>query len=269
MGERVAGDRVVMGRDHQEANPPGPERVAGGLQHRHLAALGVAEHQIQPVQPVVGHQPVERDRRQRADAPVALAPQADPAAVLEPHRRLHEAALHVVEREVAPTDLQVVGVGLDHDVGRAGQRALEPHRVIGPEGAQLHHRLLARLGRQPLDDAVEDQLLLRLVVAAQAPDDLRHEGAVVAALFDQDAVVHHLDALSVLVADLAGVGHLRDRVGVANRDGDLHASVEVVRIWLGQRHGARTLNDSADCRRPARRACARRGRPRSTASRAP
>jgi hypothetical protein len=127
---------------------------------------------------------------------------------------VEEPRLEAVEREVAPPDLEVRLVRLEGDDATAGGSG-EPEPVVGPPRPQLDHRRL-RLGlRDALHDGVEGELLLRLVVAAKRADDLGHPGPVVAAFDDHEAVVHALQALPVLLEDLAGAGDLGDRIRVA------------------------------------------------------
>jgi len=98
-----------------------------------------------------------------------------------------------------------------------------PERVIGPERPQLHDRRRSLLYSEALDDLVEDDLLLGLVVTAQVADDLGHPLSVIAALHDEDPIVHDLHPPLGCRPHLPGIGDLRDPVGVSARRRELDA----------------------------------------------
>jgi hypothetical protein len=74
---------------------------------------------------------------------------------------------------------------------------------------------------------VEDELLLGLVMAAEAAHDLRAPDALVAALLDQQTVVHDLHAAAVDDLELAGILDLRDLIGVVDGGRDLDPAQQV------------------------------------------
>ena len=129
-----------------------------------------------------------------------------------------------VERKVATGERQSVPVRFDDDRAAVGPVLEEPQAVIGPTAADLDHR--GEL-RQPADEVVEGEFLLRLVMAAASLNQLRHPRPAIAVGDDFEAVVHALNALAVLVGvDCARAGDLRDSVGVAPRRGHLDALIQ-------------------------------------------
>ena len=62
------------------------------------------------------------------------------------------------------------------------------------------------------------ELLLRLVMAAKAADQLGHPRALIAPFLDEDTVVHALQPTAVAFEDLAGSGDLVDGLGIAARE---------------------------------------------------
>ena len=62
------------------------------------------------------------------------------------------------------------------------------------------------------------------MMASKLSDDLAHPCSVISTLAGHDAVVPHLNALAVTDDYLAGVRHLRDRVRIARRHGQLDAA---------------------------------------------
>ena len=218
VGQGVAGDRVVVGREHQEADPAGAQDVRRTLQDIRLGPLHVDHQQVDPFERAVVHQAGDRHDRQLALEPVALAAHSRGRTVRAAQGRVDEVAREVVELEVGAAGLEVHGVRLDQH-RPCPERPQRPHRVVAPEAPELDDRLRriarARAGAEPLDDAMDDELLLRLVVPPQAADDLGHILAVVAAGHDPRAVVHDLDADAVLDLHLTGVRRRREPVDVA------------------------------------------------------
>jgi hypothetical protein len=56
VGERVAGDGVVMGGDDQESHPPGLEIASGSVEQQSFGAFDIGEDEVDVLEVRRGHQ---------------------------------------------------------------------------------------------------------------------------------------------------------------------------------------------------------------------
>ena len=110
-----------------------------------------------------------------------------------------------------------MSVGLEADRSAVRKFVEEPEAVIRPETSEFDHRR-SSVGRkslgQPFQNCGECDFFLGFVNAPKTADDFTCERPVVAAVFYQDPVVHHLDAPALVIDDFARIRNTGKVIGV-------------------------------------------------------
>ena len=215
MGQRVAGDRVVVGRCEHDANAPRPDKRPQSAGHLRLRALNVEMEDIRPVDAVLVHQRLQGCLRRRAQA---FRRGAD-GAVFERHGQ-------IIQRGVAPAQRKSVRVRLQPDGAAAGGIAgQEPEGIIGPVTPQLHHRPGVW---KRVKQSGEQRLFLRLMNPIEVTDQARRPFSAISAGENPDAAVHGLNRRAIRTfRHFAGAGHAGQMVGVAAGGGHLSSGRNV------------------------------------------
>ena len=208
----------MVGGDHAEPHPGGLDRPSHRLDERELDALHVHMEHFDRGTTGPRQQGVHVEALDRWGNRLLHASDRRSA-----HERADEVGLAIVEGEIAPAQLEMGGIGLDADGPGARDGAEIPVRVVGPVGAQLHHE---RPRTHVPEKVVEQQFLLRLVVAVEAADQVGHPAAAISVGNDPRALVHDLHPLPTLLDHLARIRDLRDPIRIAARQSHSHAAAD-------------------------------------------
>ena len=227
---------VAVGREDDIANLVLRDGLLAAVQQIELSSLDVGVQNVEEIDAVLAHIIIYGDLRKAIPAIVPIGEDRVGARVTT-DEAVGESSLHVVQLKVALAELKFFPVRFDEMVLRAGNRLVEPHRIVGPETPGLDHD---RAGRECFQHFVEDFFLLRFVMALQAPDDFRHPVTVIRTFENLHAVVHDLHRW-VTRQHFASVGHFGHIITVMTVDSGENALAllrcEAVEIRVRRRGG--------------------------------